>query len=234
MRRTPRSVMSGAVRRAGRRGPYRLQTALFGRRSQTCGQLRAARVKKFANACRSHNGRCTMRPTRFPPPGLVRFEIRRSSAHGFDGPPLSRGVVPVLGSTLGPTLGSSWGSKAPRTDPAQIRESSRDGFRSTDSGRQGLDRPTQGSRRHDQLALGFVHRCHDVVAVGPEERLGDGRHALAVAFDGVGDHAQLGQCRRSIGARMRRTDVAVGHRRRTMARPIIGSTAANPLPADRG
>lgn len=43
-----------------------------------------------------------------------------------------------------------------------------------------------------ELALGLVDGGDDVVALGPEERLGHGGHAIALALDRVGDDLQLG------------------------------------------
>lgn len=53
-------------------------------------------------------------------------------------------------------------------------------------------RAVQRPRRDPELAFRLVDRGDDVVAFGAEEGLGNGRHAIALTLDGVGDDLQLG------------------------------------------
>ena len=64
---------------------------------------------------------------------------------------------------------------------------------------EGPERSSQGAARHQELTLGLVDGGHDVLAFGPEERVGELPHPFPLTFDRVGDDVELGGDAGGIG-----------------------------------
>src|SRR5262245_26138688 len=112
-----------------------------------------------------------MRPTRFPPPGLVRL---RSAAR-----PLTGLMAPLTGGR-------------PRFQP--IMQTFTASAYIAGSALERFDRAPQRSAGDQQLAFGFVDRDDDVLALTAEERSRQRGDAFAMPIDRVGDDVQFG-CR---------------------------------------